>query len=335
MQTMTQLFFPDIDQVNVVEQPIVGTEMAANEVKVKTRYLGICGSDLHVLKGHHPVGKPPIVPGHEIAATVSEVGANVTKVKPGDNVVIDPIMPCLSCPACEAGRFNLCYPPKVAGFRIPGFARSTFIVPERNLHVAPSTLPASVLAFAEPVACAHHCITRLPESQRDNVLVIGAGTIGLSIVQALRIVGAREITVIEPDARKREMAQQFGAHRTLAPGELSESESFSGIIDVVAAPATIMDACLRVAPGGTVVCMGVPRGNCEIPLAHMQRFERSLVSSGMYVPEDFEAAIQWLAQGLFDTSALITDVFPVSQAREAFIRAQQPDSIKVLIEFSE
>ncbi|QCT20482.1 zinc-binding dehydrogenase [Jejubacter calystegiae] len=333
MHSVTRVFLPDVNRVMTEEKEQPDEPLQPDEVRIVTRFLGICGSDLHVLKGHHPVGKPPIVPGHEIAAVVSETGADVTHLRPGDNVVVDPIMPCLDCPACRSGRFNLCFPPRVAGFRIPGFARSSMVVPARNLHKAPPELPMKVLAFAEPVACAHHCVTRLPESQRDRVLVIGAGTIGLSIIQALRIVGAREIAVVEPDERKRALALKLGAQRVVAPGKLAEDESFSGVIDVVAAPATIMEACLKVEPGGTVVCMGVPRGNCEIPLAHMQRFERSLVSSGMYVPEDFEAAISWLSQGLFDTRDLITDIFPVSQAPQAFERAQTPTSIKVLIEF--
>ncbi|MCV5525683.1 Zn-dependent alcohol dehydrogenase, partial [Escherichia coli] len=115
------------------------------------------------------------------------------------------------CRACKAGRFNLCEPPQVAGFRAPGFARSQHIVPARNCHVAPASLPLKVLAFAEPAACARHCVNRMPKASLESVLVIGAGTIGLSIVQALRIMGAGKITVIEPDAAKRALALKLGA----------------------------------------------------------------------------------------------------------------------------
>ncbi|MCV5745636.1 alcohol dehydrogenase catalytic domain-containing protein, partial [Escherichia coli] len=87
---------------------------------------------------------------HEIAARVTEVGSDVKNVQPGDHVVVDPIMACMECRACKAGRFNLCEPPQVAGFRAPGFARSQHIVPARNCHVAPASLPLKVLAFAEP-----------------------------------------------------------------------------------------------------------------------------------------------------------------------------------------
>lgn len=334
MNAVTNILFPNINEVITEKKEIKFEPLKGHEARISAVYVGICGSDLHVLKGHHPVGKPPIVPGHEIAALVTEIGADVTNVKVGDHVVVDPIMACMECPACKAGRFNLCIPPYVAGFRAPGVARSSQVLPARNLHPAPKSLSWEVLAFAEPATCARHCINRMPKETLEDVLVIGAGTIGLSIVQALKIMGAQKITVIEPDQNKSELAKKYGACRTLKPGELGD-ESFTGVIDVVSNQATIMESCLKVKPGGTVMCMGVPSGNVEIPMAHMQRFERDLMFSGMYLPDDFDAAIQWLADGLFDTSDLITDVFDVENAAEAFARAQEADSIKVLVKFAD
>ncbi|WP_347254204.1 zinc-dependent alcohol dehydrogenase [Leminorella grimontii] len=333
MSKVTNVLFSAVGQVVTEHRDVEDKALAPGEVRIAPVYMGICGSDLHVLADGHPFAKPPIVPGHEIAARVTEIGSNVTNVSVGDHVVVDPIMACMECRACKAGRFNLCEPPQVAGFRAPGFARSSHVVPARNLHIAPKSLPLSVLAFAEPAACARHCVNRLPEAAREIVLVIGAGTIGLSVVQALRIMGAQKITVVEPDAKKRELALKFGASRALAPGELGADERFTGAIDVVAAQATLMEACTKVMAGGTVICMGVPSGNREIPLPSMQRFERDLLSSGMYVPEDFDAVIEWLADGRFDTRDLVTDVFPVEQASQAFARAKESDSIKVLIQF--
>lgn len=335
MSKVTNVLFTAVGQVTTEYHDLPVTPLAAYEVRISPIYLGICGSDLHVLSDGHPFAKPPIVPGHEIAAIVSEIGSDVTNVKVGDHVVVDPIMACMECRACKAGRFNLCEPPQVAGFRAPGFARSSHVVPARNLHIAPKSLPMNVLAFAEPAACARHCVNRIPKENLEIVLVIGAGTIGLSVVQALRIMGAEKITVVEPDARKRELAVKYGAYRAVSPGELADDDKFTSVIDVVAAQATIMEACTRVMAGGTVVCMGVPNGNREIPLPSMQRFERDLISSGMYVPEDFDVVIGWLADGSFDTADLVTDIFPVSEASEAFDRAKQSTSIKVLIKFDE
>ncbi|WP_114194326.1 zinc-dependent alcohol dehydrogenase [Edaphovirga cremea] len=333
MNKITRVVFTDIGKVTTEHNETELPPLKAHEVRIAPAFFGICGSDLHVLAGGHPFAKPPLVPGHEIAAVVTEIGADVDRVSVGDHVVVDPIMACMECRACKAGRFNLCEPPQVAGFRAAGFARSSHVVPARNCHVAPQSLPMNVLAFAEPAACARHCVNRLPKSALEEVLVIGAGTIGLSIVQALRIMGAGVITVVEPDAHKRELAVKFGALRALAPGELGADERFTGVIDVVAAQATINEACTRVLAGGVVVCMGVPNGPREIPLPSMQRFERDLLNSGMYIPEDFDEVIAWLTDGRFDTRDLVTDVFPIDQADKAFQRAKEPSSIKVLIQF--
>lgn len=260
MDKITQVLFSDIGKVTTQYVEVPHQQLKPHEVRIAPVFYGICGSDLHVLKGGHPFAKPPVVPGHEIAARVTEVGSDVKNVQPGDHVVVDPIMACMECRACKAGRFNLCEPPQVAGFRAPGFARSQHIVPARNCHVAPASLPLKVLAFAEPAACARHCVNRMPKASLESVLVIGAGTIGLSIVQALRIMGAGKITVIEPDAAKRALALKLGAAEVWAPGELAADVRFTGAIDVVAAQATLNDACTRVYAGGTVVCMGVPSG---------------------------------------------------------------------------
>ena len=335
MNKIAQVLFSDIGKVTTQYVDAPQQALKPYEVRIAPIFYGICGSDLHVLKGGHPFAKPPVVPGHEIAARVTETGSEVTTVKVGDHVVVDPIMACMECRACKAGRFNLCEPPQVAGFRAPGFARSQHIVPARNCHVAPPSLPLKVLAFAEPAACARHCVKRMPEAALESVLVIGAGTIGLSIVQALRIMGAGAITVIEPDANKRALALKLGAQAVFAPGELDAEARFTGSIDVVAAQATLNEACTRVYAGGTVVCMGVPSGPREIPLPMMQRFERDLLNSGMYIPEDFDVVIAWLADGRFDTSELVTDLFPVAEAEKAFERAQQNDSIKVMLQFAE
>lgn len=327
------VLFDDIESVEVTDDAELEKQLRPGEVRIAPQFVGICGSDLHVLSGKHPFAKAPTVPGHEICAIVTEVAPDVQNTTVGDHVVIDPIMNCGKCRACKAGRPNLCEPPQVAGFRAPGFARTSHVVPAKNVHVAPPQIPLRTLAFTEPVTCARHCVGRLPKSDQEDVLVIGAGTIGLAVVQALRIMGAGRITVIEPDPKKRNLAEKFGANVTLEPGCL-DSETFTGVIDVVASQQTITDACKRVVAGGTVVAMGVPDADRTIPLPSMQRFERTLTSSGMYVPSDFDEAIQWLADGSFNAEDLITDVFPLEEAADAYARAKQPESIKVLIQLS-
>jgi L-gulonate 5-dehydrogenase len=333
MSTVTNVLFSAVGVVDVHTTDVPSVPLSSDEVRIAPQYLGICGSDLHVLAGGHPFAQPPTIPGHEICAIVTGVGPDVEGIAQGDHVVVDPIMACMQCRACKAGRFNLCEPPMVAGFRATGFGQTSHVVPARNVHVAPKSIPMKVLAFAEPATCARHCVTRMPSESREDVLVIGAGTIGLSVVQAMRIMGAGRITVVEPDPDKRALATKLGTDRVLAPGELTD-ETFTGVIDIVSAQATLTEACTRVVAGGTVVCMGVPTGPREIPLGSMQRFERDLLCSGMYLPADFDEAIAWLADGRFDTAGLITDVFDIKDAAAAYARAAEQTSIKVLIKLA-
>lgn len=288
----THVLFDAVDHVICETVEVEKKALGPKEVRIEPAYYGICGSDLHVLKGKHPFAKPPVVPGHELAAYVVEVGSEVTKVKVGDHITLDPIMACMECPACKSGRFNLCEPPHVAGFRAPGFARSSHVVPERNCHKAPQDLPMNVLAFAEPASCAYHCVHRMPKNSLERVLVIGAGTIGLSIVQGLKIIGCTDITVIEPDPAKRKLAEKYGANKTYDVGQIPDSEIFTGVIDVVSSQATVTDSFKHLRAGGTVLCMGVPSGPREVPLPRMNRFECDLISSGMYIPSDIDGAVE-------------------------------------------
>lgn len=327
--TLHRLRIPVAGVVKVETLDTEAPELKPQEVLVEPRYLGICGSDLHALHGRHPVGKPPLTPGHEMCARVVAVGSAVTHVTVGDLGIVDPIVACGECRACRAGRPNLCEPPNVAGFRAPGYGQSWVVVPEANVHVAPQTVPAEDLILAEPVACASHCVGRVPDHLRDDVLVIGAGTIGQTIVQALRITGVGNLTVVELDDRKRELAIERGADE--AYGQVPADRRFAAVIDVVAIQPTLDAAFAAVIPGGRVVMMGVPSGSLAVPAPALQRFERDLVGSGMYVPADFDRAVAWIADGSFDTRGFVTSIHEFDRAADAFAAAQLPESIKTLI----
>ena len=172
---------------------------------------------------------------------------------------------------------------------------------------------------------ARACIFAAEVAIKESERFAGIPTVSVPVAEPLRHAEA----LIE-----RALALKLGAAEVWAPGELAADVRFTGAIDVVAAQATLNDACTRVYAGGTVVCMGVPSGPREIPLPMMQRFERDLLNSGMYIPEDFDAVIEWLADGRFDTSELVTDLFAIEDAAAAFERAQQNDSIKVMLQFA-
>ncbi|MFV0407161.1 MAG: zinc-binding dehydrogenase [Propioniciclava sp.] len=334
-ELVTSIAIPRAGSVEVVSQELTPEPLQNGEVRLRPLYLGICGSDLHILHGRHPVGHPPVILGHEMSAVVTEVGPGVTGLAVGDTAIVDPILGCGTCSACQSDRPNLCFPPLVAGVRAPGFGRTCHTMPAANVHVAQPSIPAEAVTLAEPGACASHCIRRLRPEHSADVLVIGAGTIGLSIIQALRITGAGQITVIEPHPGKRALALALGAQAALPPEELAPERTFSGVIDVVLSQPTLDDAVARVVPGGRVVMMGVPAGRLSFDTAMSQRFEQDLIGSGMYEPRDFERALDWIASGSFVTAPLISAVFDIDDAALAVTRAEEPDSIKVLIRLNQ
>lgn len=329
--SVSQVRVPQVGKVDVVRQEVPLFPLAPGEVRLRPLYLGVCGSDLHVFHGEHPVGKPPVVLGHEMCAEVVEVEPNTTRPRVGDIGIVDPILACGECSNCRGNRPNLCVPPVVAGFRGPGFGRTSIVVPASNVHVAPAGTNPRDLVLAEPAACASHCVQRMSPAHAENVLLIGAGTIGLSIVQALRITAAGRVTVIEPDPVKRALAIDLGADEALDVGELPPGQAFSAVIDAVANQNTLDQAIASVRPGGRVIVMGVPSSRLTIDAASVQRFERDIIGSGMYTPQDFDRAVEWISTGAFRTASLITDVYPLDEAYDAVRRAEESTSIKVLI----
>lgn len=304
----------------------------AGEVLVAVSHVGICGSDLAVLGGRHPWTRPPVVTGHEVSGQVLGTGPGVRRLGPGDRVVVNPLRSCGRCTRCRQGAVNQCESAAVRGYRLPGAAVTRLIVPERELHRVPAHVPADLACCAEPLAAAWHAASRA--SLLDDVAVIGAGSIGLLLLAALRQRGAARITVIEPVSGKRKLARARGADHAAAPGELSPEPRFTAVFDCVCEQATLDWAGQAAMAGGAVVAVGVPHGPVAIPLPRMQRYEVALLGSGLYTPADLDASIGLIASRAVDVAPLISGVYPLDRAPQAYARAGQPDSVKVLVAMS-
>lgn len=210
-------------------EDIAEPTVSAGKVKVKVAWTGICGSDLHEYMAgpiFAPVDKPhplsqdtaPIVMGHEFSGVVEEVGEGVTKVKPGDRVVVEPILACGKCPACLHGKYNLC---EHLGFHGlsgggGGFSSHT-VVQERMVHHLPDSLSFEQGALVEPAAVALHAVRLSSLKAGGSAVVFGVGPIGLLLVEALRAAGAATIYVVEPSEQRAAKALELGAHIAINP----------------------------------------------------------------------------------------------------------------------
>jgi 2-desacetyl-2-hydroxyethyl bacteriochlorophyllide A dehydrogenase len=323
-----QISFTGVGRVAVTEAE-VREDPGDGEVLIAVSHVGICGSDLAVLGGHHPWTRPPVVTGHEVSGHVLATGPGAHRLQPGDRVVLNPLRACGSCARCRQGAVNQCESAAVRGYRLPGAAMTRLVVPERELHRVPPQVPAELACCAEPLAAAWHAAGRA--SQLDEVAVIGAGSIGLLLLAALRRRGAGPITVIEPDRGKRELARARGAGQAAAPGGLPPEPRFTAVFDCVCKPATLDWAGRAASAGGTVVAVGVPSGPVVIPLPRMQRYEVGLLGSGLYPPGDLDTGISLIAAQAVDVAGLISGIYPLDRVAEAYARAGQADSVKVLV----
>lgn len=219
-------------RVEEIDEP----KVTSGSVKIKVKWCGICGSDLHEYLGGPifiPVGQPhplsgntaPVVLGHEFSGEVVEVGHGVTNVKAGDRVVVEPIVACGKCPACQEGKYNLC---SSLGFHGlcgsgGGFAEYT-VFPSEFVHKIPDSMSYEQAALIEPIAVALHSVRVGNFKAGDTALVLGAGPIGIATIECLKAAGARLIVVLQRKSIRQEYAKRSGADVVLDPNEVNIPE---------------------------------------------------------------------------------------------------------------
>ncbi len=324
--------------VAVTEAPI--PTPGPGEVQVRTAVAGICGSDTHALAGLHPFITLPYAPGHEVSGTVTEVGPGVTAVAVGQRVTLEPFLPCWDCKQCRAGRQNICERLRFFGCaHDQGGMAEWFTVDQRRLHVIPDELDWTAAALIEPVGTPVHAIGLAGGVRDRTVAILGAGTIGLLMLQVARAYGAKRIVLTARSERSRDRALRFGADAAVdataadAPEQVRTAlgESADVVFDCVAEQSTIGQALAMATKGGTVVVVGVPPADVAIPLPQIQDAQLRIQGSATYLPADFAEAIRLLVDGRIDVAGMVTATRPLTEAAAAFADAAGGTHIKVLL----
>ncbi|SEB25976.1 zinc-binding dehydrogenase [Variovorax sp. YR216] len=251
----------------------------AGEVMVTVLQAGICGTDLCVVRDERPKANAPVTLGHEFVGLRQDTG---------ERVIVNPLLACGRCRACEEGRPHLCERREVIGVhRGGGFAESV-AVPEANLVPAGDTTAAQA-AMADPIATALHAFRLAPEP-RGPVAIIGAGAIGLSMLFVLKRFGVANIMVADLSDERLAFARELGADSTV--------ESIGGVYDVVydtvGAVATRRDAAMKTRAGGTAVLVGLHSADLSVPAGPLIGGERTLKGSFGYTPDEFREAVAML-----------------------------------------
>ena len=318
---------------------------APDEVLIRVAACGICGSDVHGYDGSSGRRIPPIVMGHEAAGTVSAVGSSVKNFSTGDRVTFDSTVYCGACPNCRRGDMNLCDNRQVLGvscgdYRRAGAFAEFVAVPARILHRLPENLPFAEAAMLEAVAVAIHAVNLAAIDTNTTALVIGAGTIGILTLQAVRAAGCKRVFVTDVDQDRLNLAQQLGATETLLSNEnlqsqilhLTSNQGVDVALECVGRNETVAAAIDATRKGGTVVLVGNIAPNVNLPLQKVVtrqiRLQGSCASSGEY-----PRAIELLASGAIKVKPLITAIAPLEEGASWFERLhnREPNLLKVVL----
>jgi len=318
-------------------------QLKENEVLLRIKRIGVCGSDIHVFHGKHPATPYPVVQGHEYSAIVEATGKNVTKVKPGMRATARPQLVCGECGPCKRGQYNACQKLKVQGFQAPGVAQDLFVVPEERIVVFPDSMTLEQGAMIEPAAVGAHSTNRVPVLKGKNVVVAGAGTIGNLVAQFAKARGAAKVLITDISDYRLDIARQCGIDATLNVKTTSFEEgtkSFFGsegfqIGFEAAGVQSSLDVLMQfVEKGGAVVILGVYSQNPVVNMFYLGEHELNVFGSMMYRQEDYEAAVEMISSGKIITKPLLTTSFPFNKYLDAYkyIEEQGEKSMKVMIE---
>ncbi len=339
---MKAIVFKGARDVGVIEKEAPRIT-ADNEVMIRVKSVGICGSDLHGLTRIN--GDYPRVPCHEFVGIVVEIGAAVTKVKLGDRVVPEPIRYCGECYACRHGRTNVCKSVVCAGARssFPGGAQELWVTTEDKVFKIPDFLTWHQAVLTEPYTIGVQVNSRANTLAGDYMLIHGGGPVGLIIMDVAKKIGAKVI-VSEIKEGRLEMAKRLGADYLINPlredykARVKEITSGMGpnvIVDAAGLPAMLSEAVDLISPAGSIVNMCF--NNVQVPVSYMKmiRKETNLVGSRMQNGK-FPVVLEQYADRLAAAEkVLVTDVFPADQGREAFeLALSGKDTVgKIVIDF--
>lgn len=322
---------PELGRIELqdVPSPVPGPR----EAIVRIESVGVCGSDATYFR----VGRigdwvvdGPIILGHEAAGQVHAVGDEVTRVKVGDRVAIEPGTPCRDCRDCMAGRYHLC--PDLEFLATPPYDGALvryLAMDERNLYPVPDEMSYDEAAMVEPLSVGIWACRRAGLEAGDRVLVTGAGPVGLLAAAAARAFGAAHVTLVDVSDFRLDLAARLGfaTERGDAPGE----GGFDVLLECSGAPGVLAQGLARLGNHGRAAMVGLPKQPVELPLSQLNARELTIALVNRYA-HTWPTAIELIASGRVDAAAIVTHHFGLAETEDAItLAARVPDSMKAII----
>ncbi len=341
---MKALLLQEYKKLAVVDLP--EPSIGENELLVKVRACGICGSDIHGFDGSSGRRIPPLVMGHEAAGTVQALGGAVTGFSVGDRVTFDSTVSCGKCRFCRAGSINLCENRQVLGvscgeFRRQGAFAQYVAVPQNIVYKIPDSLPFEHAAMIEAVSIAVHATNRTPRHLGGSVVVVGAGMIGLLCIQTLKLAGYAKVIAVDLEDQKLALAERLGATHTInaktrdpvsAVMEITDGLGADASMEVVGAKAPVSTCFQVVRRGGSVTLVGNLTPIVDLPLQTVVTRELSVYGSCASNGE-IPQCIELLSSGAIQVEPLITATTDLEKTPEWFDRlyAGEKGAMKVIV----
>ena len=306
-------------------------KLKEDEVLIKVMACGICGTDIHIFRGKY-IGDYPIVPGHEFSGIVEKVGPNVSRLAAGDRVAVEPNISCDNCRNCLNNRQNFCENWQALGVTLQGGMAQYVIAPEKAVFNI-ADLAFEFGAFVEPLSCVIHGIEKVDFSLADRVLIMGAGPIGLLFLQLLQLQGAANVSVLENQASRSELAMKFGADQVKEKIINFKEELFDAVIDATGKIELMEKSLEYIRPGGRILLFGVPPANKKMSIDAVQLFRKglTLMSSFTSVRNTYQA-VSLLQAGKIHVSEIISHKLPLNEfKRGAELIEHGMESVKKVI----
>lgn len=300
-------------------------ELRDGQVLLKIGHVGFCGSDLNTFRGLNPLVRMPIIPGHEIGATIEAVGAGVPDfLRPGTNATVNPYTACGHCPACANGRYNACEFNETFGVQRDGAMAEYLVVPWEKV-IPEASMSTRDLAIVEPMSVGFHAVSRAAVTDSDTVLIFGCGMIGVGAIVRAALRGAAVIAV-DVDDEKLALARRLGARYTINSAreelharvqELTGGRGADVCIEAVGRPETYRAAIDEVGFTGRVVYIGYAKADVAFNTSYFVKKELDIRGSRNATPGDFKAVIAYLKRGTCPVDELVTACYTPDEAQQA------------------
>ena len=328
---------------NITFRNVPVPEPGPDQVLIRIKKIGICGSDIHVNHGTHPYTSYPVTQGHEVAGQIVALGDDVEGFSIGQKVTIEPQIRCGECWPCRHGKYNCCEKLKVMGFQATGAASEYFAAPSLNVTALPGSLTYSEGAMIEPLAVTVHAARRFKELEGAKAVVLGCGPIGILLIQSLKALGADKVFATDISDKRLELARELGADHAVNTLKKDYAEELAAaygpdkadvIFECAGSDITMDQAIQNARKGSEIILVAVFGKRANVDLAKLNDSELDLNTSMMYRHEDYIEAIRLVEEGKIRLKPLQSAKFAFEDYEKAYeyIDSNRETTMKVLID---